>query len=103
MNTTTKNHPATVSLETGNTKSAADFWGKAEFYRFGIIPMLLAVISILGGVAGAAGIEESPWRLLSVSVPTVITLSTILSVMPMRVITIACSTAVIIDLLVLFF
>ena len=85
------------------TNSISDFWQKIEFNRFGITPMLLGIIAIFGGFAGAAGIQESSVTLAVVTVPTMFALSLILAVIPMRTIVISCTIALIIDLLVIIF
>lgn len=105
MSTLAKNYSITVSRGATDTKtrSTSVFWEKAEFYRFGITPMLLGIIAILGGVAGAVAIEDSALKLGAISVSTAVALSMILGVMPMRAIVVSCSIAVLIDLLVLIF
>jgi hypothetical protein len=105
MNTLAKNHPVTFSIERADTKSktVSEFWEKAEFYRFGITPMLLVIISCVGGVAAAAGVLESPFKLAAAALPTGIALSLVLAVTPMRLIVVSCSIALLVDLLILFF
>ena len=76
---------------------------KAEENRFGITPLVLLVISIIGGVAASFGIMDSWVKLSLVAFPSTITLAMILSVAPMRVIFISSIIAVVLDLLVIFF
>jgi hypothetical protein len=105
MNTLAKNHPLTVSIKTRDKKSVSTsaFWKKLEDNRFGLCPIFLVVIACVSGITAAVGIEESTLKLAGTVFPTVIALSTILGVMPMRVITISCSLALFIDLLILIF
>ncbi|HEY0031036.1 MAG TPA: hypothetical protein VGC65_09780 [Bacteroidia bacterium] len=83
------------------TAAQIDFWKKAEFNRLGITPILLLVMSCMGGFAAASGILESWVRLAAVAFPATISLAIILAVAPMRVIFISTAIAIIMDLLVI--
>lgn len=103
METTLKSVHANISLNQTQVKqnSNAEFWKKAEFNRYGISPMVLLIIGILGGVAAASGIMDSWVKLAAVAFSSTITLALVLAVSPMRVIIISSAIAVLIDLLVI--
>ena len=65
---------------TGIDKIVAD----AEFNRFSVISMILIIVGCLGGINVAVGGLESTWQLIITVIPTMATLSFILSVAPMR-------------------
>ena len=72
-------------------KTNDTFWNNvlghdAEFNRFGIIPILLLVVSCLGGIAVYSGALLSTWQLIATVVPTMATLTFILAVAPMKLI-----------------
>jgi len=106
METTMKSNVASIFIKRDNAKEQAatsDFWKNAEANRFGICPMLLLVIGIIGGVAAASGIMDSWVKLAAVAFSSTICLALILAVAPMRTIVIGSSIAVFIDLLVIIF
>ncbi len=91
-----------ASEKTKSIKLAyADFWQKAEFNRFGIIAMVLIVVTGLGGIAGAFAIQKSALLLALVALPTMATEVFILAVLPMRIITITALISAIISLAVI--
>lgn len=83
------------------TVTMSEFWQKVEFNRFGIAPMLLGIIAMIGAFAGAIGIEQSTIKLAFVTGPTMFALAMILAVAPMRTIVISSIVALIVDLLVI--
>jgi hypothetical protein len=85
------------------TTTQSEFWKKAEFNRFGIIPMLLVFIVCMGGIATAYGAGSDTMKLSMIVFPTIISLALVLAVAPMRLIIWASSIAVILDLLVFLF
>ena len=105
MNTLTHSHQANVSVnaETTIINSNTEFWKNAEFNRFGIIPLLLVIIGCIGGIAVAFGAQGDAILIGAVAFPTMIALSLILAVAPMRAIFIACTITIIIDLLIFVF
>lgn len=104
MSTLTTN-PFNVSRETktGNSNFIANLWETAEYNRFGIIAILLAVMAILGGLAGAVAIQDGYVKLLAVALATAFVEAMIISVASMRLITIASILALLVDLLVIIF
>ena len=78
-------------------------WNKMEFYRFGIMPILIVIIGCCGGLAVAFGAKSDILKLSLVAFPTIIALALILGLVPMKVITYVCSLAILFDLLVLIF
>ncbi len=57
---------------------------EAEFNRFGVISAVLTIVGILGGVVTGMGAVENTITLSFVLIPTMVTLSCILAVQPMR-------------------
>lgn len=100
MNTIIK--PA-YAEKTGVTKTqSSGIWEKAEEARFGIIPILLIVIGCMGGIAAAFGAYDNTAQLITVAIPTMLTLSFMLAVGPMRLILWSSAVAIALDLLILF-
>lgn len=104
METLIQTNQTTASLDTINpfVSSSTQFWSNVEFNRFGIIPILLVVISCVGGIAAAFGAQADVLRLSLISFPTIIALALVLGVAPMKVIVYVSVIALILDLLVLF-
>ena len=74
-----------------------------EFNRFGIISIVLLIVGCLGGLTvGYGGVNEI-WSLTLIVIPTMVTLSLLLAVSPMKYIMTAAITTVIIDLLMLVY
>ena len=73
---------------------------EAEFNRFGVISIVLTVVGILGGVTTGLGAVENTFLLSLVVIPTMITLSFLLAVAPIRWILTAGSVSVAIDLII---
>ena len=105
METTLKSMNSSISLIQTQTKenSSAGLWNNAEANRYGISPIALLLIGIVGGVAAASGIMDSWVQLAAVAFPSTICLALILAVAPMRSILIASAIAIFIDLLVIIF
>lgn len=76
-----------------NYTSVSPFWQMVEFNRFSIMPMLLAFVAILGGIAAAITVQMETWRLAVVAVSMAIVEGFILAVMPMRLIVISSAVA----------
>lgn len=73
----------------------------SEFNRFGLISMIILIIGCLGGATVGAGAIENTLALIVVVVPTMLTLSLLLAVAPMKWIMTSASVSVIIDVLLL--
>ena len=76
---------------------------KAEFNRFGIISVVLLIVGCMGGLAVGLGAVESVFTLTLVVVPTMITLSLLLAVAPMKFIFTAGFVSAIIDTLLILY
>ncbi len=75
----------------------------AEFNRFGLIFVILTVVGCLGGIAiGLGGIEHT-LSLIAVVLPSMLTLSLLIAVAPMRIILITTILAITIDLLLIIY
>lgn len=70
-----------------------------EFNRFGWIAIILLVVGCLGGLTVGMGAIQSTFALIIILIPTMLTLSFLLSVAPMRWIAIASIVTVGVDLL----
>lgn len=105
MNTTAKVHSSAFSEKTEINKNQSEnnFWEKAEFNRFGIIPILLVIVGCMGGFGASYGAGESTIKLAMVAFPSIIALALMLAVAPMRAIIWSSVIAVVLDILVLIF
>jgi hypothetical protein len=78
------------------------FWHKMmpdlEVNRYGVISMVLLVVGCLGGLAVGLGAIDHTWQLIAVVIPTMLTLSLLLAVAPMKQIMNAMALALVIDL-----
>ncbi len=72
-----------------------------EFNRFGWIAVILLVVGCLGGLTVGMGAIESTAALVAVVIPTMITLSLLLAVSPMKYVMIATASAISIDIILL--
>jgi len=80
-----------------------DIWAEAEKARFGIIPLLLTVVACLGGIAAAFGTGYEVFQLGLIAIPTMLTLTLMLAVAPMKQIIYAGIICVLLDILVMIF
>jgi hypothetical protein len=76
---------------------------ESEFNRFGLIAVILTIVGCLGGVAIGLGAIESTFTLILVTIPTMLTLSLLLAVAPMKWILSVATVAVAIDVLLILF
>jgi hypothetical protein len=80
-------------------------WGKlgvwADENRFGVISIALLIVGCLGGVAMNLGAVSQTWSMITVIIPTMLTLSLLLAVAPMKWILNALALSVVVDLLVI--
>lgn len=102
MNTVTQ-HTMNQHTDTQQTENTAwkRFIAYGEENRFGVICFALLVVGCLGGITMMYGAAHSTPMLIAVIIPTMTTLSLLLSVGPMRFIYLAFGLSVITDLLVL--
>lgn len=73
----------------------------ADENRFGMIVFILLIIGCLGGVAMNLGAVVHTWSLIAVVVPTMLTLSLLLAVAPMKWILNTFILTILVDLLVI--
>jgi|APGre2960657404_1045060.scaffolds.fasta_scaffold23339_2 hypothetical protein len=88
------------TLKTSQTK-LGQFIADAEFNRFGVISAVLTVVGILGGVVTGLGAVENTVALSLVLIPTMVTLSCILAVQPMKYVMAAGIVSASIDVLMM--
>ncbi len=74
-----------------------------EFNRFGLISMILLIVGCLGGLTVGAGAVKEVWSLILIVIPTMVTLSLLIAVAPMKQIVTAGIIAVTIDILMLIY
>lgn len=84
---------------TGIDKLIAD----AEYNRFFIISTVLIIVGCLGGINVGLGGLSSTWQLIVTVIPTMATLSFILSVAPMRLLLGTAIVSTIIDVILIIF
>lgn len=73
----------------------------SEFNRFGLISVVLLIVGCLGGLTVGLGAVENIFTLILVIVPTMITLSLLLAVAPMKSILTMGTVSVAVDLLII--
>jgi hypothetical protein len=75
----------------------------SEFNRFGLIAVILTIVGCLGGVAVGMGAINNTFALIIVTLPTMLTLSLLLAVSPMRWILSSAAVAVVIDVTLILY
>jgi hypothetical protein len=92
-------------METKNTSFG--MWGNlglwADENRFGVIAIALLIVGCFGGITMNLGAVKETWSMIVVIIPTMLTLSLLLAVSPMKWILNALALSIIVDLLVLLF
>lgn len=73
----------------------------AEFNRFGIICVVLTIVGCFGGIAVGLGAINYTVTLVAVVIPTMLTLSFLIAVAPMKAILTSGIIATIIDLVLI--
>lgn len=81
----------------------AKLLNESEFNRFGLICVILTVVGCMGGTAVGMGAIGSTFSLTMVTIPTMLTLSLLLAVSPMRWILSAAALSVGIDLIMIIY
>jgi hypothetical protein len=80
-------------------------WGNlglwADENRFGVISLALLIVGCLGGITMNLGAVKETWSMIVVIIPTMLTLSLLLAVSPMKWILNALALSIIVDLLAL--
>ncbi|MCB9224130.1 MAG: hypothetical protein H6582_08150 [Crocinitomicaceae bacterium] len=74
-----------------------------EFYRYGIISILLLVFGTLAGAAVGLGAMSSPVEIALLIIPTMAALTMILAVAPMRTLIWTCLFAIAIDVIMIIY
>lgn len=77
--------------------------GDSEFNRFGLICVVLLVVGCLGGTAVGLGAINNTFTLIMVTIPTMLTLSLLLAVSPMRYIITSALISVAIDVVMIVY
>lgn len=94
---------SSVSEKLTATKTQKEIWEMAEFYRYGITPLLLIFMVCISGIAAGFGAPGDALQIAIVALPTCIALALVLAVAPMKTIIYTAAVAVILDLFVLVF
>lgn len=106
MDTLMKSPPVTFSEKSENvsttTTEVSGAIDQLEANRFGLIPLLLVIMTILGAVAAAYG-AQNELKLMAVAVSTTFVEILIIALAPVRMIVIASAIALIADLSVFIF
>jgi hypothetical protein len=79
----------------------SDFIINVEFNRFGLIAVILTLVGCLGGLTVGLGAIESTAALIVVIIPTMVTLSFLLAVSPMKWILSAAAVSLSMDLVLM--
>jgi hypothetical protein len=74
---------------------------ESEYNRFGLIAVLILLIGCLGGITVGMGAIKDTWALILVVLPTMLTLSLLLAVAPMKWIYKTAAISIVIDVLLL--
>lgn len=81
------------------------FWHRKindlEMNRFGVISIVILIVGCLGGIAVGLGAINSLWQLIAVVIPTMLTLSLLLAVAPLKHILNVMAIAVFIDIVII--
>lgn len=78
------------------------FKGELEENRFAIISMVLLFVGCLGGLTVGFGAIHHTWQLIVVIIPTMVTLSLLLAVSPMKQVLNMASLSILINVIILF-
>lgn len=105
MNTIAKTSRATFNVRTRKiaVTSVSNFWTELEYARFALIPVILVIIGCIGGIAAGFGTNNSIFELAVVSIGTVIPMSLLMAVVPMKPVFYLSVIAVLLDFLILIF
>jgi hypothetical protein len=76
---------------------------ESEYNRFGLIAVLILLVGCMGGITVGMGAIKDTWALILVVLPTMLTLSLLLAVAPMKWIYRAASISVAIDVLLIIY
>lgn len=90
-----------MEVKAHSENKVEQFISNSEFNRFGLICLILTIIGCLGGIAIGMGAIQNTFAMIIVTIPTMATLSLLLSVSPMRWIYTAAIIGFIIDVLVI--
>lgn len=60
------------------------FQGELEHNRFAIISIVLLLVGCIGGLTVGFGAIDLTWQLIAIVIPTMITLSLLLAVAPLK-------------------
>jgi hypothetical protein len=87
-------------METKNVRLSRveKFLAHSEFNRYGLICVILTIVGCLGGLAVGLGAIQYTATLVAVVVPTMLTLSLLVAVAPMRFIYLSAAISIAIDL-----
>jgi hypothetical protein len=92
-----------MEAEIKNMSGLERLLAHAEFNRFGIICVVLTVVGCLGGIVVGLGAIQNTIALISVVIPTMVTLSMLIAVAPMRYLLFSASACILIDLSLMLF
>ncbi len=90
-----------MSTETLHTKNLSKNAENAEFNRFGLISLVILITGCMGGITVGLGAINYTATLILVIVPTMLSLSLLLGVAPMKWIINSAIVAVVIDVILI--
>lgn len=105
METTTVNKAASISKKASERKEKTEngltlLFGNYEFNRFGLSAMMLLIMVCAAGIAVGLGAMTSTFEIALLVFPTVITLSFIIGVAPMKLIIYGFTTSIAMSIMV---
>lgn len=87
-----------MKAQTAPRNPLTNFVKNIEFNRFGLICIVIILIGCFGGIAIGQGAIENTYALTAVILPTMVTLSLLLAVAPMKQILIGTAICMLIDI-----
>ena len=87
-----------MEIKARNMSGLERLFAHAEFNRFGIICVVLTIVGCLGGIVVGLGAINNTFALISVVIPTMVTLSMLIAVAPMNYLLYSAATCILIDL-----
>lgn len=92
-----------MEIKAKNMSGLERLFAHAEFNRFGIICVVLTVVGCLGGIVVGLGAINDTFALVSVVLPTMVTLSMLIAVAPMNYLLFSATVAILIDLILMVY
>ncbi len=99
----TESHQSVSIHADAKSTTYDNLWQKMEYNRFGIIGMLMMVVTIVGGIAVAYALDKTMYHFTIAALPAMMVEVLILAIASMRSIVIASIISCLVSLLVIIF